>query len=567
MAVDYILENRSFTDADGYSLSIELPLKGCRENIAIFGHIDRLDADYLSTSWPGVLSLDGIYKYGSVAVTEITPDTVKVQFLEGRSAQNFDVVFDEIYINSLALDAPNVVDVSQSPLLSWKSIDDGADYVVLPWYNKTSGVVQNEVTGTWRWRNTEDFIPSAQPYLLWLVKSICGELEYTVDFTEWEQSPYRHLIVCNALPASWGMNTFADALPKWSVTELFEQLELLLNGEFDIDHVNHHISFRFFNSAVENIAPQEVDRVLEEMAVSISEETSVYREDRSVRYNDDGSEAFLRSCDWYIDDFKDKAITFSNMAGLCRYAINYRVIAENTTARPLNRLLYAETEQIYCIMRWYSRQEAYDSNGNIYYENLYELVPINRFAPLLRNSSEESELKFVPVQVERIPNDGVYAIALEPGEEERDSTDTPDGESGNAYSTLPEQILQQGDVEENTAVYDRLYIGFWIDEEFMDRGQPYPYPLVDSFIIHNCYYTPIEGVPGLSLRGNILRSLKYRIDAGKKYNISFLHNGDIDPRSLFYIHGKRYLCKSLHTTIGNDVVSSLYKGEFYRVVD
>ena len=42
---DYVSENRSFSDADDYTLSITLPLADCPENLDIFGHVDRMDID------------------------------------------------------------------------------------------------------------------------------------------------------------------------------------------------------------------------------------------------------------------------------------------------------------------------------------------------------------------------------------------------------------------------------------------------------------------------------------------------------------------------------------------
>lgn len=40
---EYIAENRYFTGSDSYTLTITFPLKGCKENIEIFGHINRMD--------------------------------------------------------------------------------------------------------------------------------------------------------------------------------------------------------------------------------------------------------------------------------------------------------------------------------------------------------------------------------------------------------------------------------------------------------------------------------------------------------------------------------------------
>ena len=40
-SIEYVSENRIFTDADDYSMEIELSLADCPQNLAIFGKITR----------------------------------------------------------------------------------------------------------------------------------------------------------------------------------------------------------------------------------------------------------------------------------------------------------------------------------------------------------------------------------------------------------------------------------------------------------------------------------------------------------------------------------------------
>ena len=40
---EYVAENRLFSGSDGYTLSITFPLRSCRENLKIFGKINRQD--------------------------------------------------------------------------------------------------------------------------------------------------------------------------------------------------------------------------------------------------------------------------------------------------------------------------------------------------------------------------------------------------------------------------------------------------------------------------------------------------------------------------------------------
>ena len=44
-SIEYVSENRIFTDADDYSMEIELPLADCPQNLDIFGMIIRKDVD------------------------------------------------------------------------------------------------------------------------------------------------------------------------------------------------------------------------------------------------------------------------------------------------------------------------------------------------------------------------------------------------------------------------------------------------------------------------------------------------------------------------------------------
>ena len=50
-SIEYVSENRIFTDADDYSMEIELPLADCPQNLDIFGMITRKDVG------PGDISL------------------------------------------------------------------------------------------------------------------------------------------------------------------------------------------------------------------------------------------------------------------------------------------------------------------------------------------------------------------------------------------------------------------------------------------------------------------------------------------------------------------------------
>ena len=58
-SIEYVSENRIFTDADDYSMEIELPLADCPQNLDIFGMIPRKPA---VGDGPGERGLKGDYR-------------------------------------------------------------------------------------------------------------------------------------------------------------------------------------------------------------------------------------------------------------------------------------------------------------------------------------------------------------------------------------------------------------------------------------------------------------------------------------------------------------------------
>ena len=556
---EYIAENRAFTEADDYSLNIELPLAGCPQNIGIFGHINRFDSDTDTIVYTCEIRALNFYRYGSLTITDISENSIKVQFLGDKSAQNFLSTFDDIYINELNLGSPNSIAHNSFPRNYRNGFDSGAEYVVLPWCNNASGIIQNDIVGGREWAYTEAFTPAAQMYLLHLTESICEQLGYRWDFSEWYDSCYRHLIVCNALPLSWKQPDFAKALPRWSVTEFFEQLGLFLYGEFDINHDKKTISFSFYRNIALNYPIVKLDNILNEISVEISKETCSYRDSRVLKYANNGAvtEHFY-ACDWYISQFKDKAVSLDKMESLMDRAREIYLKLDGQT--PPNSLYYVAEYDCYFILSWRSATGISVPSGIGYITqdgNSYHIVPINRFAPSHTDEdAEEDEIKIVPVPIEFTDESHQFCIFLNPGAEEIESSEV---------KTIPEIQLAEGD-KSKTSTYENIYVGFWEPDFFELIEPPYPHPLVDYHYFQNIlYYHHYDNT--LCLRNNPLRQRVHNIDGKTKYTIKFLSTELPNPRSVFVIEGKKYLCESISTTFTHNGMSDVHKGVFYRIID
>lgn len=345
-SIEYISENRLFTGSDSYTLSITFPLRGCQPNINIFGHIHRKDVEKNHIRFDCDIRDGSFFKSGTITITEISEVEVKTQFLEGRSEQNFDDSFDELFINELDLGfVDDASPTSQSPanvMLAYPAINA----VALPWVNNTSGNLQNEVvydenTGLYSWKSTRSPL-SFQPYLIHIIKKICEATGYSYDLAPLEQSVYRHLIVCNALPAAWGSHNFAHALPHWTVTEFFEQLELLLYGEFTINHKLHHVRFDFTKTVTEQLAPVHIEKVVNEYTTEVSQEDSAeYFGLKNLAYADNDNRFWAyRSCEWYIRKHKDEAMQFDTLMQLLLYSAQFHEagVEVHTTPRGTSTL-------------------------------------------------------------------------------------------------------------------------------------------------------------------------------------------------------------------------------------
>ena len=139
---EYISENPLFTGSENYTLTITFPLKDCPENIRIFGHLHRQDVQKNKVVFDCDIRDRDFFKSGSIVITQISETEVKTQFLEGRSEQNFDDTFDDIYLNELSLGYPSAEQrtMANNPVSTvWQSTYPDRMWIPLPWVNNTSG--------------------------------------------------------------------------------------------------------------------------------------------------------------------------------------------------------------------------------------------------------------------------------------------------------------------------------------------------------------------------------------------------------------------------------------------
>jgi hypothetical protein len=100
-----------------------------------------------------------------------------------------------------------------------------------------------------------------------------------------------------------------------------------------------------------------------------------------------------------------------------------------------------------------------------------------------------------------------------------------------------------------------------------------PHPMVDKIEINDdfsynyCSYSLRINQQQEKDNEGISLKYTYDIDNKKKYTFSFLSDKIPDPRALFYIEGRKYVCEKITATFHEGTGKSLLlKGIFYKVI-
>ena len=591
-AFDFVSENRYFSGADSYSMAITFPLAGCAQNIAIFGHINRKDVVAQKLLFDCELRDGNFFKHGSITITEINDIEVKTQFLEGRSVQNYSDSFDVLYINELELGYPNTSTSSFAANAHiGKNIDSGLNYLAFPWVNNSTGNVQNRPNDSSSWPSSWHYDTrelSFQPYLVYLLKLICNAVGYTYDFSKLMNSQYKYLVVCNTLPAAWGIKNWATALPHWTLTELFEQLEYFLNGEFNIDHNSKHISFCFSTEAISEAGTVELTNIVDEFSSTVEDAGSCkYREYVNLKFAECNHRKWkYYSCKWFVDMMKTQDVILSWSLGTYHYGKFYREVngaqrlyIEMAGAADYVQvyyngwnpeyLYYCKAENTYFILRNYGKyivdsSQPENLEGNTRYLNTLE--PVNMFGDsIVDENAETIEIKIVPAWIDEAWADGNFkgdAFFLECGEYINGANNTIPWDYAN-------QKLSAGESERSVEYFDKLYMGFWNGSTYNAMYGHYTHPVIDHVLTYPRQMDFELTYFSMRLRSSIYHTnnATHKIASNKKYKFSFLAKDVPNVRSLFIIHGQLYICEKITANFTENGMSELMKGEFWLVED
>lgn len=611
--IEYRAENRLFMGRDEYTLNISFPLAGCAQNKEIFGDIDRIEIEKSKVFYSAEIRTKELCLIGSVLLTGANESEVTGQFVKGRCQQVATDPFEETMINDLDLGEPPASG-SYTPVQAWQNIDDGANEVALPWVNSAYPEQFNnwiKYSDGYLWASTPnrgeaDDSPCAslpgsslswQPYLIVIAKRICEAVGYSYDFGEWEQSYYRFLLVCNTFP--WGRDAgYKDVLPSWSVSEFFEKLELLLLGEFDIDHAGKSVVFRFTSNILNEIPVCELETVVD------SYDTDIANDDSECEYLGIKRLEYKRTnhplsnyyaCDWIFKEAKvyeydtteeilSKCAKRTGVSGVypwVKYGEDITVPNDRGRLKLTNAdgVFYSVEDDMYFVLRSMGQYYLYtDRFGYKNYAQECVLQPVNVFGSGRDDSdgSNTETLEFVPVCVTDTyvsPSDDMgfmMNLTFSTIENEAYDDDVVRNEDKDCRNKIVQYqaaaIIEAGEKESKGAAYDVIFVGFW--DGVIPEPDKAPYPIVDLVTITQSWGCVRNDYACLRLSGpdSRLRLDLPRINPKHKYKFSFISDSIPNPRGIFNIRGRLYVCERITATLSDNGMSQLIKGEFYPVL-
>ena len=149
-------------------------------------------------------------------------------------------------------------------------------------------------------------------------------------------------------------------------------------------------------------------------------------------------------------------------------------------------------------------------------------------------------------------------------------SDVKDEEDADENQTQAVNTISAGEKEKKEEFFDKIYVGFW-DGNLSRLWPLMPHPIIDTVTVnqnnelkHTHFSMRLTGSEKPETRTD-----NYKIDQSKKFTFKFLVKDGPVPnvRSIFYIHGKKYMAEKITATFSAETgMSQLLKMVCYRVI-
>ena len=567
-------ENPLFTKNGEYTYDITLSLFHSI-NADLYAHMNRLNrTEPQATGREALLIADNrVYCRGTEIVTAWSENSVTLQIASGNSEVNY-LMGGELPISELHM-PEHIWSTYNAQRYISKTYPD-IDFCLCPVYNENTDQVINDWAGEDRTLPSAEFVTQwmEQPFLMTYIRDVMAALGYVLVTNQLEQTPLRYLYMVNIRSHAW-----REILPGWTVLQFIEAVERLADAVFVFDNRRREVRLLLRASYYAGCATSHVRLVEDAYTVEVEQ-------DPDIEDNAGCNIAYKAPDNTYF-----------------RYHILSEAVKENALQETIPSSFGTQTDRI---AEWFADEnhrrpdtlytdsrsgnqyiwvgETLDeTRRSIHFRQQIDYLLVNEFAPIVRSdSAPEVELKAGPTSMERVP---MFMITLRT----EDQTGEPITQRAICPVQIPSASIEQteasttdiktlieGGTTSTQASTDYLPLAFYsglttLQESIYQWDFPLPYTdslremLSESGALSYGY----TNEQGATLRLTALDSLLYQggydIDFHTQVKVKSHDPNLFDPRTIFEIRNKRYVCKEAEYTIGPDGRKGSWQGTFYPI--
>lgn len=623
------LQNPFIKDGDEKTMEIVFPL-AIPENREVFGHIERLDTSFESEDFENVrLMAEGnLIIEGVGTITQITPMEIRLQILSGKSYLRYKSYFDKIYIDQIDYGTvePRHKTLNYGKVSSMSSLDLTSElnsqgfigvpgkYAFLPIHDEDNDIECNAMMHMINMIGHSYFglrlvNAAVQPNFMMVAERVFQKLGYKIEENTFNVKPWSDLYIASAKMGS----SLAKALPHWSCYKFIDEFRKLFNAVFLFDEKKKTVRIVPFgesgNNGVEYIEP------LEDYTVGYDEEGIEYLEASNLEYQ-------LSDCDRTEDVVSQDLINAFDFREFESINDLYRAFDLMTTREKMTTIMHCPVGYFYGIpvvqndritsfllkeCGWFSpliRKEGantiqlnivpvamQEQDFTIYGGLVWDTTAIagGQVFLMFLCCSYHFKTLVANINVSEQTVKGIESTIDDNEEEEQE----PDMSADFDFITV-QDVMENGEaVPENGSEDSQM-------EVFFASGQKVKYTELEEDIRryfgifggfdisaawHPIAYTEYRNavwhapVPQASMAltpssmpciGNFHNSgtkIRRNINGNNEICIKFMFNGKPDPKKIYMIKNRKFICSHIEMAISNNQLSPLKTGYFYEVID
>ena len=581
-AVTVKQENPFITKNGEYTYDCTLSLLNA-VNANLYSFLQRINKrEPFATDRRVILIADNrVYCDGSEVVTKWTDKEVTIQIVSGNSQLNYFIGSDK-KISELQLGEFTNDDSAHSAAL-YDFISMGyafptvkvADELVNG-YDYTTDNDASHLYFTYTPKTTCKWIP--MPYFTTIIEKVLEALGYSVKKNVIRDTDYKNMILVHSVVT----NKLNEMLPEWTVKEFLEEIEKFFNVVFYINYKTKDVEILTQQKFYATASMIHIKNVKDAYESEIDE--NAYKDEHTtanIGYSLGSSNyyKFTRLDDDVIAKATAKSLSYEEIS---RY-FNDTVTDPDAENMVLDTDPNDGRQYIRALMK---RDLVNGIKGEVSTENVHGAYEVNQYKNLIRKKDDTSigiELAIIPVEITREYNQSISNIYNSDG-----SLSSDKNEKDIAYNV---GVISNDESEEESTektMYDyinnfaskntsksTLYCGFYAGRvyfsnlEINGRGKgvsmPQLYMDVCETVAKDMSIVSHSESFRLSVVENEFYDTPYTIDRTKKITVESYDENVYDPRQIFEIKNKRFVCEYIEYSIDSKGRKGAWKGIFHPV--